>query len=91
MADYVENSDGSITILGFPHKVRMSARAVSWWNNFPAGVRWTGPDAGWCMACGRRGTFRTDRAPAGSVSHECAICGDRFTESMEDGHYKIIR
>ena len=92
-AKYQTNADGTVTVLGFPRKVRISAAtarsAKRWYELGKAGSAWPGPTPIRCYepACGKEGFFNTRSVRKGEeltlIYYECAYCGARDVEPFD--------
>lgn len=88
---YRTNADGSITILGFSHSVRIGAREAHyqqrWGPRGPDGLAWEGPIPSRCGVCGEAASFRTRSEPRDPelvfIHYRCANCGDHSIEPFD--------
>ena len=89
-AAYRVNADGSLTITGFAHAVRIGPAEARYEQAFgPRGAdgQWAGPVPVRCTACDAEASFHTRSEPRGQelvfLHYRCANCGDHYIEPFD--------
>jgi hypothetical protein len=84
-----ENKDGSVTVSGPVHKVRLSAaevRASKMWAQLGK-EPWAGPQASQCPLCSEMSLFEIKSQPRGPevvvITFKCAACGQEDYDVMD--------
>jgi hypothetical protein len=84
-----QNKDGSVTVSGPVHKVRLSAaevRASKMWAQL-GNESWAGPKAGQCPLCSEMALFQTKSQARGPevvfITFKCAACGQEDYDVMD--------
>lgn len=87
---YRTNADGSVTVTGFAHAVRIGPREARYQQAFgarDATGAWAGPEAVSCGNCGAEAAFQTRSEPKGPelifLHYHCAACGARDIEPFD--------